>query len=87
MTSVFSIQPPLIYVPWPLGAVAIKYQFEQYSETYFQSLSPQWSPEPLIVKSENSGFWRNCYTGCPKIICLEGINDFVTLEMGTFALA
>ena len=77
----------LILKSRPLGALAIKYEFDQHNDTCFQSLWPHGSPEPLTVKSENSGFWRNCYTGCPKIMCLEDKNDFVTLEMWTFALA
>ena len=45
------------------------------------------SPEPLTVKSENSGFWKNCYKGCPKIRSMEDENDFVTLKVLTFDVA
>ena len=44
------------------------------------------SPKPLTVKSENSGFWKNCYTGCPKIRFMEDENDFVTLKIRIFDL-
>ena len=37
-----------------------------------------YGPEPLTVTSEKSGFWRNCYTGCPKIRTMENINHFMS---------
>ena len=71
----------------PLGALAIINEFDQHNDTYFQYLGCIGSPEPLTVKSENSVFWKNCYTGCPKIRSMEDENDFVTLKIWTFDLA
>ena len=62
-------------------------EFDQHNDTYFQYLGCIGSPEPLTVKSKNSGFWKNCYTGCPKIRSMEDENDFVTLKIWEFYLA
>ena len=64
----------------PPGAVAIIYEFDQHNDTYFQYLGCKGSSEPLTVKSEKSGLWKNYYTGCPKIRSMAGENDFVTLK-------
>ena len=48
-------------------ALDIKYKFDQHNDTSFQYLWPIGSPEPLTVKSEKSSFWRNWFTGWPKI--------------------
>ena len=66
---------------WPPGALAIIYEFDQHNDTYFQYLGCKGSSEPLTVKSENSGLWKNYYTGCPKIRSMAGENDFVTLKI------
>ena len=65
----------------PPGADAIIYEFDQHNDTYFQYLGCKGSSEPLTVKSEKSGLWKNYYTGCPKIRSMAGENDFVTLKI------
>ena len=61
-----------------LWVLAIKYEFDQHNDIYFQNLWPIGSPEPLTVKSEKSGFWRNKYTGWPKIWSRKYKNHFFT---------
>ena len=70
-----------------LNVFAIKNEFVGHNDTYFQSQWPHGSPKPLTVKSENSGFVRNWYTGCPKLWFMKNINDFLTLKMWPLALA
>ena len=70
----------------PPAAVAIIYKFDQNNDTYFQYLWPIGRPEPLTVKSENSGFGRNWYTGCPKIGPRKYINDFLSLKIWPLTL-
>ena len=50
----------------PPGAVAIKYEFDQHNDTYFQSLWPQGIPEPScanlpILLISNPGFKTQVY--------------------------
>ena len=71
----------------PPGALAIKCEFDQHKDTFFQNLWTHESQNPLTMKSENSGFWKNYYIGWPKIRSKEDINDFVTLKIWTFDLA
>ena len=79
---IYKYNKPLVVSPntRPPGALTIIYEFDQHNDTYFQYLGCIGSPEPQTVKSENSGFWKNCYKGCPKIRSIEDENDFVTLK-------
>ena len=75
---IYKYNKPLVVSPntRPPGAVVIIYEFDQHNDTYFQYLWHIGCLEPLAVKSENSGFGRNWYTGCPKIWSKKYINDF-----------
>ena len=61
-------------------ALAMKYKFDQHTDTYFHNLGSHGNPNTLTVKSEKSSLWINCYTGCPKIRSMEDINDFMTQQ-------
>ena len=61
---------------WHPRALATKFEFYQ-QPAFFQHLWVKGSPETLTVKSNIYGFWRNCYTGCPKIRSVEDINYFI----------
>jgi len=50
----------------PSGAVAIIYEFDQHNDTYYQYLGSIGSPEPLAVKSENSGLGKTAIKVVPK---------------------
>ena len=67
------------YISLPITSFAL--QSTDPVSSGHKILLPQGSPEPLTVKSENSGFWKNCYTGCPKIRSMVNENDFVTLKI------
>ena len=43
---------------------------------FFQNLWYHGSSNSLTLKSEKSGFWRNCYTGCSKIMSMEDTQTF-----------
>ena len=43
----------------------ITFEFGRHIDTYFCNLEGHGSLNPLKLKLKNSGFQRNCYTGCP----------------------
>ena len=55
----------------------ITFEFGSHLDTYFCNLEGHGSLNPLKLELKNSGFWRNCYTGCPKKASVIDFSDFL----------
>ena len=55
----------------------ITFEFGRHIDTYFCNLEGHGSLNPLKLKLKNSGFRRNCYTGCPKKASVIDFSDFL----------
>ena len=53
----------------------ITFEFGKHIDTYFCNLEGHGSQNPLKMKLKNSGFRRNCYTGCPKKSSVTDLSD------------
>ena len=55
----------------------ITFEFGKHIDTYFCNLEGHSSPNLLKMILKNSGFRRNCYTGCPKKSSVTDLSDFL----------
>ena len=60
----------LLLLAQQVRASAITFEFGKHIDICFGNLEGHGSLNPLKMKLKNSGFGRNCYTGCPKKACI-----------------